>query len=123
MTSERDKAKRTWDRPEIPFGRALQRPGMTISKTELGMSKFAYKIAMVQCGYVPVVSGEWTGRESDDALKGAHPEQIEEILRAAGCPTEQQLLGDLGEDGWELIGVVSQSIPDIHKMYLKKVVA
>jgi hypothetical protein len=97
---------------------------MTISKMEPGMSKFAYKIAIVQCGYVPVVSGEWTGRESDDALKGAKkPEQIEEILRAAGCPTEQQLLGDLGEDGWELIGVVPQSIPDIHKMYLKKVVA
>ena len=87
------------------------------------MSKFAYKIALVQCGYVTVVSGEWTGRESEDTLKGIAPEQIEEILRAAGCPTEQQLLSDLGEDGWELIGVVPQSIPDIHRMYLKKVVA
>ena len=87
------------------------------------MSKFEYKIAIVQFGYVPVVSGEWTGRESEDTLKGIAPEQIEEILRAAGCPTEQQLLSDLGQDGWELIGVVPQSIPDVHKMYLKKVVA
>ena len=123
MTSERDKAKRTWDRPEIPFGRALQRPGMTISKTEPGTSKFAYKIAIVQCGYVPVISGQWTGRESNDVLTGADPERIEEILKAAGCPTEQQFLGDLGEDGWELIGVVPQSLPELSRMYLKKVVA
>ena len=56
-------------------------------------------------------------------VKRIDPERIEEILRAAGCPSEQQLLGDLGEDGWELIGVVPQSIPDTHKMYLKKAVA
>lgn len=87
------------------------------------MTKFAYKVALVQCGYVPVVSGEWTGRESEDTLYGIDPEQIEETLRAAGCPSEQQLLNDLGEDGWELIGVVPQSIPDVHKMYLKRVVA
>ena len=90
------------------------------------MSKFAYKIALVQCGYVTVVNGEWTGRESENPLKRIEPmppEQIEEILRAAGCPEEHQLLGDLGEDGWELVGVVPQSIPDVHRTYLKKVVA
>ncbi len=86
------------------------------------MTKFAYKIAIVQCGYVPVFSGAWTGRTSEDTLKGIAPEEIEEVLRAAGCPTEQQLLADLGEDGWELIGVVPQSIPDTHQMYLKKVI-
>ena len=87
------------------------------------MSKFAYKIALVQCGYVPVVNGQWTGRESEDVLRGIDPERIEEILEAAGCPNELQLLSDLGDDGWELIGVVPQSIPDVQRMYLKKVVA
>ena len=90
------------------------------------MSKFAYKIALVQCGYVPVVNGEWTGRESEGPLKRIEPvppEQIEETLRAAGCPKEHQFLGDLGEDGWELIGVVPQSVPDTHTMYLKKAIA
>ena len=90
------------------------------------MSKFAYKVALVQCGYVPVVNGEWTGRASENPLERTEPsppDQIEEDLRDAGCPKDHQLLRDLGEDGWELVGVVPQSIPDVHILYLKKVVA
>ena len=87
------------------------------------MSKFAYKVAIVQYGYVPVVNGEWTGQGCEDRLQRVDPTQLEQNLRDAGCPSEQQLLGDLGEDGWELVGVVPQSVPDTHRMYLKKVVA
>lgn len=109
--------------PEMLAAKVLGQDAGGISQTESSMSKFAYKIAMVQCGYVPVVNGEWMGRESEDVLRGITPEQIEEILEAAGCPNELQFLSGLGEDGWELIGVVPQSIPGIHRMYLKKVIA